>query len=112
MNTAEGNFFEQPQTLPTDFEFFQSIVSSDNITNITIERIISTGQKTPPNQWLEQDRDEWVMLLQGESELSFEDGRRKRLKAGDYLLIPKDIKHRVESTSSEPSCIWLAVYFQ
>ena len=65
MSSASGNFFELPQTLSKDFETFQEIISNDNV---TIERIISTGQRTPDNQWLENDRDEWVMLLQGNAD--------------------------------------------
>ena len=108
MNSAEGKFFELPEVLPEEFELFDSIISNENI---TIERIISTGQRTPDGQWLQQDKDEWVLLLQGESELSFENGRKKSLMSGDYVLIPKNQRHRVERTSKEPLCIWLAVYF-
>jgi cupin 2 domain-containing protein len=108
LNPNEGNFFEIPQDLPKNFELFQSIISNENL---SIERIISTGQKTPDNRWLVQDKNEWVLLLQGNSELSFEDGRRKNLNCGDYVFIPRNTKHRVELTSIEPVCIWLAVHF-
>lgn len=108
LNPSGGNFFEIPQDLPKNFELFQSIISKENL---SIERIISTGQKTPDNQWLEQDKNEWVLLLQGESAISFEDGKKISLKSGDYLHISKNTKHRVESTSSDPFCIWLAVHY-
>jgi len=51
-------------------------------------------------------------LLQGEAELAYADDSRIKLKAGDYLLIPAHTKHRVEYTSIEPPCIWLAVHGQ
>ena len=108
MNSASGNFFELPQTLQTGFETFQEILSNENI---RVERIISTGQRTPEDQWLAQDKNEWVILLQGESELIFEDGERNELRKGDFILIPKNKKHRVSRTSTEPPCIWLAIHY-
>ena len=54
--------------------------------------------------------DEWVILLPGEASLAYADGSKIKLTAGDYLLIPAHQKHRVEYTSSEPPCIWLAVH--
>ena len=83
------------------------LVSADNI---LIERIISSGQTTPEGEWLEQERDEWVILLQGEAELAYSDYSQIRLKTGDYLLIPAHQKHRVSYTSNEPPCIWLAIH--
>ena len=76
----------------------------------SIERIISTGQATPPDQWYDQEQDEWVILLQGQATVSYGDGRKVLLKAGDYLLIVAHEKHRVEQTSAAPPCIWLAIH--
>ncbi|MCA2736677.1 cupin domain-containing protein [Microcystis sp. M158S2] len=90
-------------------EKFEQIVSGNNI---QIERIISTGQTTPSGQWYDQELDEWVILLQGEAELSYADDTKIILKAGDYLFIPAHTKHSVEYTSIEPACIWLAVHGQ
>ena len=98
-----------PEPLPAKYELYQSIISNGNV---EIERIISTGQSTPVDKWLEQDRNEWVILLQGESELSIESEDKRILKAGDYILIPKNQKHRVERTSVVPPCIWLAVHYE
>ena len=101
-----ANIFDLPSSLP-DEELFEPLVSANNI---LIERIISTGQTTPPGEWYDQDKDEWVILLQGEALLSYADGSEIKLTAGDYLFIPAHQKHRVEYTSSEPPCIWLAVH--
>jgi cupin 2 domain-containing protein len=101
-----SNFFELPSVLP-DGELFEALLTRENI---TIERIISTGQTTPTGQWYNQEQDEWVILLQGEAELSYDDGTRYQLDAGDYLWIPNHQKHRVEYTSTEPPCIWLAIH--
>ncbi|MEM6612768.1 MAG: cupin domain-containing protein [Cyanobacteria bacterium P01_C01_bin.72] len=100
------NIFALPSSLPNK-ELFESIVSTENI---LIERIISTGQSSPPGEWYEQDKDEWVILLQGGAILSYEDNSIIKLTAGDYIFIPAHQKHRVEYTSSQPPCIWLAVH--
>lgn len=102
------NIYELSQKVSQP-EKFEPIVSGKNI---QIERIISTGQTTPSGQWYDQTTDEWVILLQGEAELAYVDNTRIKLKAGDYLLIPAHTKHRVEYTSVEPACIWLAVHGQ
>jgi cupin 2 domain-containing protein len=102
------NIYEVPQEV-SQLEKFEQIVSGKNI---QIERIISMGQTTRSGQWYDQTTDEWVILLQGEAELSYSDDSRIKLKAGDYLLIPAHTKHRVEYTSVEPACIWLAVHGQ
>ena len=101
-----SNIFTLPSELPTE-ELFESLIETDRL---KIERIISTGQTTPPGEWYDQERDEWVMLLQGEAQLAYEGDRIVTLKAGDYLLIRAHQKHRVEYTSSNPPCIWLAVF--
>ena len=102
------NIYELSQEV-SQSEKFEQIISGKNI---QIERIISTGQTNPSGQWYNQELDEWVILLQGEAELSYADDSRIKLKAGDYLLIPAHTKHRVEYTSIEPPCIWLAVHGQ
>jgi cupin 2 domain-containing protein len=101
------NIFDLPSQL-SQTEIFESLLKTENI---LLERIISTGQKTPNGQWYDQERDEWVILLQGEAQLSYEDGSIISLKPGDHLLIKAHQKHRVEYTSSLPPCIWLALHF-
>ena len=102
------NIYELTQGL-NHLEIFEQIGSGKNI---QIERIVSTGQTTTSGQWYDQELDEWVILLQGEAELAYADNTRIKLKAGNYLLIPAHTKHRIEYTSIEPPCIWLAVYGQ
>jgi cupin 2 domain-containing protein len=77
---------------------------------VLIERIISCGHASPAGFWYDQERDEWVALLQGQAEVSFVDGRREKLSSGDWLFIPAHQRHRVEATSTDPPCIWLAVH--
>lgn len=102
-----ANIFQLPPELP-DEEVFEAIALRDRL---LIERIISTGQTTAPGEWYDQDRDEWVILLQGEAQLAYEDGSTLDLRVGDHVLIPAHQKHRVTYTSSDPPCIWLAVHF-
>jgi cupin 2 domain-containing protein len=80
------------------------------IAGVRIERIVSTGQCSPPGTWFDQDHDEWVAVVQGEGVVGFVDGTETRLGSGDTLLLPAHLKHRVVSTSSEPPCIWLAIH--
>ena len=100
------NIFDLPSQL-SNKEYFESLFYSQNI---LIERIISTGQTTPVGNWYDQESDEWVILLQGETEISYSDGSKIRLIQGDYLFIPARKKHRVEYTSTNPPCIWLAIH--
>jgi cupin 2 domain-containing protein len=100
------NLFKLPAPLPPT-ELFEPLATGNGL---LIERIISSGQQTPPNTWFDQPQAEWVVLLQGEAELGYEDGTSLRLKPGDYVLIPARQRHRVEYTSTDPACIWLAVH--
>ncbi len=102
-----ANIFDLPSQLPTT-ELFETLLTQENI---IIERIISKGQITTSGEWYDQDKNEWVILLQGEAELSYEDNSRIKLTKGDYLYIPAHQKHRVEYTSTKPVCIWLAIHF-
>ncbi len=104
---AEANIFHIPSQLPEQ-ELFEALLQTKDI---LIERIISTGQSTPPGQWYDQETDEWVILLQGKAQLSYEDSRTVDLLPGDYLLLKAHEKHRVEATSNNPVCIWLAIHF-
>lgn len=79
---------------------------------LRIERIVSTGQASPPGFWYEQVDAEWVVLLAGEALLSFEDeSEAHRLHAGDWLYIAPHRRHRVESTATDAPTVWLAIHF-
>ncbi len=104
-NNVRGNVFASLPPLPPDRELFELLCAGEGV---KIERILSHGQRTPPGEWLDQDLDEWVVLLQGSARLSFEEGGEARLRAGDWLFIAGHRRHRVEETST--ACIWLAVH--
>jgi cupin 2 domain-containing protein len=75
-------------------EFFETLLKKNNL---HLERIVSRGHVTPPGQWYDQVWDEWVLLLQGQATLLYENNRESlTMNAGDYLLIPAHTKHRVE----------------
>ncbi len=74
--------------------------------NCRIDRIVSAGHSSPKGFWYDQENDEFILLIQGEATLEFED-RKVTLKKGDYMHIPKNFKHRLDSTSIEPVCVWL-----
>ncbi|WP_019507247.1 cupin domain-containing protein [Pleurocapsa sp. PCC 7319] len=107
MSSKAGNIFELPEQLPSE-ELFEALLEHEKI---LIEKVVSSGQVTPTGEWYDQERDEWLIVLQGEGELGYEDGSRIKLNQGDYLFIPARQKHRVEYTSTEPPCIWLTLFF-
>ena len=78
---------------------------------MSIERIISTGQSSPPGFWYDQPGDEFVVLLAGLAVLRFEDGGDLvEMNPGDWIEIPARVRHRVESTQVDPPTVWLAVH--
>jgi cupin 2 domain-containing protein len=77
-----------------------------------LERIISTGHATPPEQWYDQAHDEWILLLTGSAVLRFEQpDEQLALQPGDSLLIPAHRRHRVEATDPQQPTVWLALHF-
>ena len=101
------NIFDLPDNL-ANVELFEALIDNDRV---LIEKVVSTGQVTPSGEWYDQKRAEWLIVLQGEGELSYEDGSRIKLTTGDYLYISPHQKHRVEYTSTQPPCIWLTIFF-
>ena len=104
-----NNIYNLNNNLSSKSEIFDQLILNKNL---IIERIISSGHITPEGEWYDQEKDEWVLLLQGNAKIEFENAEQLEMKAGDYLLIPSHKKHRVSFTSSTPPCIWLAVHFR
>ncbi|HQU78883.1 MAG TPA: cupin [Azonexus sp.] len=74
-----------------------------------IECIVSTGQSSPEGFWYDQPEGEWVLLIQ---RLRFADEATARhLKAGDFVDIAPNHRHRVDWTASDQPTIWLAVHY-
>lgn len=77
-----------------------------------LERIVSSGQATPPGEWFDQMTNEWVILLSGSAGLRFDDEAEGRtLYPGDYVHIPAHRRHRVEWTDPEQKTVWLALHY-
>ena len=96
------NIFDLPP-LPLPEEL--TTVLSEN-GNVRIERIISTGQIS---DWYDQAETEFVVLLEGNAVVEFEN-RSAAMSKGDTLIIKPHERHRVSYTSSEPPCVWLCVF--
>ena len=77
-----------------------------------LERILSSGQMTPPGEWYDQNTNEWVILLSGSAGLLFE-GEKEAcvMRPGDYVHIPARKRHRVEWTEPEQNTVWLALHY-
>jgi cupin 2 domain-containing protein len=89
-------------------EVFQKLLTGKRF---KLERIVSTGQATPPGEWYDQDRAEWVVLLSGAAKIRFEGARPRSLKPGDFVLIPAHRRHRVEWTHPRKKTVWLALHY-
>ncbi|MGJ0191425.1 cupin domain-containing protein [Pantoea sp. RRHST58] len=80
---------------------------------LCIERIVSTGQASPPGFWYSQPQGEWVLVVQGAAGLQLEDEAQERvLRAGDFINLPARTRHRVNWTSSDEPTLWLAVHYE
>ncbi len=74
--------------------------------SLEIIRIVSASLDEPKEFC--DDKDEWVVLLQGDAKLAM-DGEEKVLKAGDILYIPAHTPHTL--TSVTKGALWLAVHY-
>jgi cupin 2 domain-containing protein len=93
---------------PVADEIFEVLVERPGV---RIERIVSTGQTTPEDQWYDQARDEFVLLIAGAARLRIEgEAEDRALAEGDWLLIPAHCRHRVTWTREDPPTVWLAVH--
>jgi len=110
LNAAMKNLFHIPASDLSGTEapeIFEALIKTPGL---LVERIISRGQVTPEGEWYDQELDEWVALISGHAIIRFEPDERIELAPGDYLLIPAHRRHRVEYTSVDPACIWLAIH--
>ena len=102
------NIFTQNQP-STKKEIFETLMATDSF---KLERIISTGQSTPPGEWYDQDTHEWVVLLSGSAGLLFEgESEALVMRPGDFVHIPAHKPHRVEWTDTEQKTVWLALHY-
>jgi len=98
------NIFEMPN-LPMTEELTTILAENKNV---RIERIISTGQVS---DWYDQNETEFVILLDGNAIIEFENDNIVEMSKGDTLLIKPHERHKVSYTSSNPPCVWLCVFY-
>ena len=102
-----GNLYDDLPAGATE-EVFTELLARPGV---RIERIVSTGQASPPEFWYDQAHTEWVVLLQGAARLRFEDEPDSRaLKPGDYVEIAPHRRHRLGWTDPAQMTVWLAVH--
>ncbi len=105
--TREGSLFADiPESIGE--ELFSELLRGREF---RVERIVSKGHTSPESGWYDQKEHEWVMVLQGEAKLSFEDERVEQLVAGSYINIPAGVRHRVIWTAPGVETIWLAIHY-
>ena len=103
--TAPMNLLSHiPTTLP---EELTTVLQEDTL--FRIERIISTGHRSPEGFWYDQAEHEWITVLKGAARVQFKD-RQVELGPGNWIQIPAHGKHRVEWTSPNEPTVWLAVF--
>lgn len=73
---------------------------------VRIEKIYSNNAST---DWMEQNEDELVYLLNGSAILEYTD-REINLNKDSFEYINKGVLHRVKSTSKD--CVWLCVFIK
>lgn len=78
---------------------------------LTIERIVSSGQASPPGFWYDNPQEEWVLLLSGSAGLTLEGAAAEQvMQPGAWLHIPAHCRHRIEWTDGAQPTIWLAIH--
>jgi len=96
-----------PSSLPD--ELVHALLETDAF---RLERIVSLGHATPPGEWYDQERSEWVVLLTGGAGLRFADRDDVvEMRPGDHLVIAAHRRHRVEWTDASRPTIWLALHY-
>lgn len=106
MCVEKYNIFDEIIVDKSEEKFFEIFKNE----TIKVEKIVSNGQKSPENFWYEQEKSEFILLLEGFAILEFEN-REAELKKGDCLNIKAMEKHRVKFTSLDESTIWFAVFY-
>jgi len=105
---ADNLFADVPRQLSDE-----QIITLLKAPNVRIERIVSTGHVTAPDQWYDQDEAEWVLVLAGSAGLMFEGEAEPRvLEPGSYVHIAPHVRHRVAWTDPSTPTVWLAVHYR
>lgn len=104
-----GNLFDDLPGTSTSEEAEATLLET---AGFRLVRIVSTGQATPDGEWYDQDEAEWVMVARGRAGLLIEgEAAARSLGAGDHVLIPAHVRHRVEWTDPDQPTVWFALHF-
>ena len=109
MQLTRGNIFPPLAGERISEQHDEQFIALLQTPQLRLEQIISHGQGTTAGCWYDQGDPEWVLLVRGTATLQFEAGEIVAVKAGDYLLIPAPLKHRVECCSAD--ALWLALHY-
>lgn len=96
---------QEPSGDPAHGEEINTLFAADGV---RIEQIVSHGEPSPEGFWYDQPDAEWVALIKGTATLSIEGEADLELGAGDHVLIPAHVRHRVKRVSGD--ALWLAVH--
>lgn len=106
-NKKLNNIFDIKNITSVQPEIFENIIEKNDF---KLDRIITQKPYDRPGKWYDQDKDEWVLLLQGEATIEFQNKEIIQLISGDYIFIPSHKRHRIKESSQEQKCIWLAIH--
>jgi cupin 2 domain-containing protein len=117
-NPVRNLLADLPGTLPGDALpcntlAAEQIIELFSVPSVRSERIVSTGQASPPGLWYDQPCGEWLVLLTGAARLLFAgEAAPRSLRAGDFVNIPPHARHRVEWTDPTVPTVWLAIHYR
>jgi cupin 2 domain-containing protein len=89
----------------SDEESFLTLFENSSV---KIEKIASHSHSSPAGFWYDEAEEEWVIVLRGAAALEFAGGEIVEMTEGDYLLIPRHVRHRLARTSE--NTLWLALH--
>jgi cupin 2 domain-containing protein len=101
MNGPHLGWLRPPGDAPDGGETVELLAAMGGV---RVEHILS-GELAAPVDYV-QDHDEWVITLAGGAVLEVE-GVSVTLTAGEWIMLPRGVAHRLVSTESGTS--WLAV---
>jgi cupin 2 domain-containing protein len=106
MDLTVKNIFAH-RALASEGENFLTLFENSSV---KIEKIVSHSHSSPAGFWYDQAEDEWVIVLRGAAALEFVSGEIVEMKEGDYLIIPRGLRHRLARTGE--NTVWLAAHLK
>src|SRR5690606_2060212 len=100
-----GNFGTGLPQAPAESEILETLAAQRGV---RVERIVSTGQVTPPGAGCDPPQAEWGAVIAGAAHLRIEGGESYRtLERGDWILRRAHCRHRVTWTQEAPPTVRL-----